>query len=140
MNQINHTTTALVIHGIDDALQAVAASRDLDRPVTLISAPGAAAYAGPLWFKALIEQARAAAPDTKVSGVLDCADDAGHAMAALRAGIEAIVFTGDDGVADKLSAMAEATGAHVQRIRPPCCDPQTVKDKQAAFADFLTTA
>ena len=140
MNQINSTSTALVIHGIDDALQAVAAARSLGRPVTLISAPGAAAYAGPLWFKALIERARAAAPDLTVSGVLDCDDDAGHALAALRAGIEAIVFTGDDAVADKLSAMAEATGAHVQRTRPPCCDPETAKDKQAAYADFLATA
>ena len=140
MNQINCTSTALVIHGIDDALQAVAAARCLDRPVTLISAPGAAAYAGPLWFKALVEQARAAAPDLAVSGVLDCDDDAGHAMAALRAGIEAIVFTGDDAVADKLSAMAATSVAVVHRSRPSCCDPETAKDKQAAFADFLATA
>ena len=139
MNQINCTTTALVVHGIDDALQAVAAARSLGRPATLISAPGAAAYAGPLWFKALIEQAREAAPDLTVIGVLDCADDAGHAMAALRAGIEAIVFTGDDDAADKLAAMAEATGAGVRRTRPPACDPEPAKDKQAAYAEFLAT-
>ena len=140
MNQINCTSAALVVHGIDDALLAVAAARSLDRPVTLISAPGAAAYVGPLWFKALIEQARAATPDLAVSGVLDCADDAGHAMAALRAGIEAIVFSGDDGVADKLAAMAEASDALVRRTRPLCCDPESAKDKQAAYADFLATA
>lgn len=139
MNQINCTSAALVVHGIDDALQAVAAARGIGGPVTLISAPGAAAYAGPLWFKALVEQARVAAPDLTVSGVLDCDDDAGHAMAALRAGVEAIVFTGDDAVADKLSAMAETTGAHVHRSRPSCCDPETAKDKQAAFAQFLAT-
>ena len=138
MNQINLTTAALVVHGIDDALQAVAAARDLDTPLTLISAPGAAAYAGPVWFLALVEQARAASPDLPIAGVLDCADDAGHAMAALRAGVEAIVFTGDDPVAGKLSAIAEASGAVVLRARPSCCDPESAKGKQAAFAAFLS--
>ena len=138
MNQINHTTAAIVVHGIDDALAAAAAARRLGLPLTLISAPGAAAYAGPLWFLALVDQARDAAPEVAVTGILDCADHAGHAMAALRAGAEAIVFTGDAAVADKLSALAQATGATVLRARPPGCDPDAARDKQAAFAEFLT--
>ncbi len=140
MNQINHTTAALVVHGIDDARQAVAAARDRKTTLTLISAPGAAAYAGPVWFLALVEQARAASPGLTISGVLDCADDPGHAMAALRAGAEAIVFTGDDILAKKLAALAEASGAVVLRRRPPCCDPEFAEDRQAAYAAFLSGA
>ena len=140
MNQINHTTAALVVHGIDDALQAVAAARHLDAPLTLISAPGAAAYAGPVWFLALVEQARSAAPEASITGVLDCADDPGHALAAIRAGVEAIVFTGDDTVAEKLSAIAGTSEAIVLRARLPCCDPEAGGDKQAAYADFLSGA
>ena len=140
MNQINHTTAAIVVHGIDDAMAAVAAARRLGTPLTLISAPGAAAYAGPLWFRALVDQARAAAPDVTITGLLDCADHPGHAMAALRAGVEAIVFTGDEAVAGKLSALAEAAGVTMLRARPSCCDPDDAADKQAAYAEFLSTA
>lgn len=138
MNQINSTTAALVVHGTNDACQAAAAARDLNVPLTLISAPGAAAYAGPIWFLTLVEQARAVSPEIPIGGVLDCAEDPGHAMAALRAGVEAIVFTGDDTLADKLATLAQANGAVVLRRRPPCCDPDSAKDKQAAFAAFLS--
>ncbi len=140
MNQINHTAAALVVHGLADALLAVAAARCLDRPLTMISAPGAAAYAGPVWFLALVERARAAAPDASIAGILDCADDPGHALAALRAGAKAIVFTGDDILAKKLAALAEASGAVVLRRRPPCCDPEFAEDRQAAYAAFLSGA
>ncbi len=139
MNQINHTSGAIVVHGIDDALAAAAAARRLATPLTLISAPGAAAYAGPLWFLALVEQARAAAPEVTITGLLDCADHPGHAMAALRAGVEAIVFTGDEAVAGKLSALAAAGEATLLRSRPRCCDPDVGTDKQAAYLDALST-
>ncbi len=138
INHINPKTAALVVHGTEDARQGAAAARDLNAPLTLISAPGAAAYAGPVWFLALVEQARAVSPETPIGGVLDCADDPGHAMAALRAGVEAIVFMGDDTVSDKLATLAEASGAVVLRRRPPCCDPDSARDKQAAFAAFLS--
>ena len=62
----------------------------------------------------------------------------GIGTAALADGL--IVFTGDDTVAEKLSAIAGTGDAMVLRARPPCCDPETAGDKQAAFADFLSGA
>lgn len=137
MNQINHTTAALVVHGVDDVSAAVAAARALDAPLTLISAPGAAAYAGAPWFLALLDQARSMAPDLAVAGILDCAEDPGHAMAALRAGAAVIVFTGEAAVAEKLSALAAESGSAVLRQRPESYDPDGA-DKEAAFRAFLT--
>ena len=139
MNQINHTTAALVVHGIGDVAAAVEAARALDAPLTLISAPGAAAYAGAPWFLALVDQARELAPGLAVTGILDCAEDPGHAMAALRAGAAAIVFTGEAAVAEKLSALAAESGSAVLRERPDSCDPD-VADKQSAFRRFLSAA
>jgi fructose/tagatose bisphosphate aldolase len=138
MNQIKTTTPAIVVHGVGDALAAVAAAREIDAPLTLISAPGAAAYAGPGWFLEIVAQSRAAAPGLAISGVLDCGDHAGHAMAALRAGAEAIVFTGDDGVAGKLSAIARETSAVVHCARPPAFDPGDAPDNQAACREWLS--
>lgn len=141
MNQIKTTTPAIVVHGLGDALAAVAAAQDVGVPLTLISAPGAATYAGPGWFQEIVAQARATAPDLAISGLLDCADHPGHAMAALRAGAEAIVFTGDDRVAEKLSAIARQKGAIVLPARPPAFDPafdpSGASDRQSECRDWL---
>jgi hypothetical protein len=88
------------------------------RAVVLLSAPDAGIYAGAGWFKAVIDTARAAAPTADFSAVLDCGDDAGAAQAALRAGIATIVFSGRPDVAERLAAIAAATGGHVLTARP----------------------
>ncbi len=138
MNQIKATTHAIVVHQVGDAFAAVEAARSLDTPLTLISAPGAAAYAGPVWFREIVAQARAKAPELAVSGMLDCADDAGHALAALRAGVEAIVFTGDAAIVEKLTAIARATGATVHDTRPPAFDPGHRSDRLAVCKAWLS--
>lgn len=73
---------AVIVHGLAHARSALAPGR----PVTLLSAPGAALYAGCLWWRALIEEATAGRPDPSVIDVLDCADASGRALAAIRAG------------------------------------------------------
>ena len=107
-------------------------------PLTLISAPGAGAYAGPVWFLEIVAQARAKAPELAVSGILDCADDSGHALAALRAGVKAIVFTGDAAIVEKLTAIGKATGATVHDTRPPALDPAGGPLREAACRAWLS--
>lgn len=65
-----------------------------------------------------MEAARDAVPAARFSAVLDCGDDPGAAMAAIRAGAEAIVFTGRAGVAERLAAIAAAAGARLMTQRP----------------------
>jgi hypothetical protein len=52
---------AVVVHGLAHAEAALAAA-GLGVAVTLISAEGAAGYAGPSWFRAVIEETRASHP------------------------------------------------------------------------------
>jgi Fructose-bisphosphate aldolase class-II len=92
----------IVIHALEHAETALAAAAALRVPVTLASAPGAAAQAGPAWFKALIEAASSRHPDVTVTAILDCGDEPGAVMAALRAGLRALRFSGDDELRDKL--------------------------------------
>ncbi len=66
----------------------------------------------------MIEAARDAVPAARFSSVLDCGDDPGAAMAAIRAGAEAIVFTGRADVAERLTAIAAATGTRLLIERP----------------------
>jgi hypothetical protein len=79
---------AVIIHSLADARNVLA----LGRPVTLLSAPGAGVYAGANWWKALTDQARPEFPDAVFDNVLDCADSAGAAMAALRVGVNTLIL------------------------------------------------
>jgi fructose/tagatose bisphosphate aldolase len=84
------TRRAIIVHSLEDARTALAAAAELGVPVTLRSAPGAAAYLGAQIFREIIETARAEYPEADTVGVLDCGEDAGFALAALRHGIERV--------------------------------------------------
>jgi len=128
---------AIVIHGLAHAEAALAAAAALGVPVTLMSAPGAASYAGPGWFRAVVEQAHAAHPGVEATALLDCGDRPGHALAALREGVTAIRFSGK--TADKIEDIAAQNGARVVRERPPALDLKEVAgDPLAACRDWLT--
>ena len=81
---------AVIVNGLDDAVAALRAARGA--PVTLLSAPGAALFAGCLWWREVVRQAREAVPVGDVRDVLDCADAGGLAVSALRIGQRAIVL------------------------------------------------
>jgi hypothetical protein len=113
---------AVIVHGLEEAQAALAAAAEAGCGVTLLSAPGAAGYAGFGWWRAMVAAAREAAPDVPVQDVLDCDDLAGIAVEALHAGCRTIVFTGDDAQAGPLGALAAACGARVLRAAPPALD------------------
>jgi hypothetical protein len=109
---------AIVIHGLDHALAAL-------RPgiaVTLLSAPGAGVFAGSGWWRALIDAAMAAYPDIPCNDILDCADAAGAAMAALRQGQRRIILSADCPAFPAVSAAAAACGAEALSVRPAALD------------------
>ena len=76
------------------------------RAVVLASAPGAGSYVGPGWFRELVAAAREAVPEVSCSSLLDCGDDAGASLAALRSEVEGVVFTGRADVARRLGDIA----------------------------------
>lgn len=108
---------AVVIHGLPDARTALRPGR----PVTLLSGPGAASYAGCGWWRALVTRALAeagrSAPD-----VLDCADAAGRAVEALRAGCLRLVLDPDVPAFADVVGRAANLGAIVLPARPPALD------------------
>ncbi len=66
----------------------------------------------------MVDAARAEAPTARFSAIFDCGDDGGAAQAALRGGIERIVFTGRPEVAERLADIAAAGGARLLTARP----------------------
>ncbi len=108
----------LIIHSLAHAIAALSAAAEAGRPVTLASAPDSGIYAGPGWFGALVAAARAAVPAAQCAALIDCGDDAGAAQAAIRAGIEGIIFTGRADVAERLADIAAQAGAELLTARP----------------------
>jgi hypothetical protein len=105
---------AVIVHGLGDAVAALARKE----PVTLLSAPGAALYAGCGWWRALIESARAEYPDVPCIDVLDCADGTGQALAALRIGLTRLVLWPEAPGREAVVAIAEARGGFVLAAAP----------------------
>ena len=82
-NLVDSRPPAITIHSVEHARLALASGR----PVTLISAPAAAVFAGPAWWRALI-----AACGTSQLDLLDCADAPGRALEALALGCFGLVL------------------------------------------------
>ena len=128
----------IIVHSLGHARAAVAAAAALGVPVTLASASGAGGYAGPLWFKALIEAATLDHPGVAVSAVLDCGDEAGTVLGALRAGIKRVRFTGPAPIAERLAAIAAQLDATIESgATEVALDLLDIGDPAAASRAFL---
>jgi fructose/tagatose bisphosphate aldolase len=123
----------IIVHSLDHALAALAAAAALKLPVTLASARGAALQAGPAWFKAVIDEARATHPDVDVIAILDCGDEPGAVMAALRTGLTQLRFSGSETVRGKLAAM----GAEFAASADATLDLLDVREPEAVCRVFL---
>ena len=106
---------AVIIHGLPDARRALARGY----PVTLLSAPGAALYAGGLWWRSLIAAAREEFPDRTWNDVLDCADASGQALAAIRTGVVRLVLWPEAPGWAAIEAMSRRQGGFVLPQAPP---------------------
>lgn len=109
---------SVVVYGLADTRAALG----VGLPVTLLSAPGAALFAGIGFWHALVAQAKAEHPDVTAPDVLDCGDAAGYALAALRLGQRVLVLAeGTQGRA-AVAAIASASGATLLAARPAALD------------------
>jgi len=118
--RLSGTGKAITIHSLRHARAAAAAAAETGKPLLLVSAPAAAAYAGPAWFGAVARQVADEFPDAEITAILDCGDRPGHALAALRHGLKAIRYDGPGHAA--VADIAEQHDASVLRKRPRALD------------------
>ncbi len=116
---IGSAPPVIVVHALAHAVGALRAAARAGRPVILASAPEAGIYAGPGWFRALVEAARGAVPEAQFSAILDCGDEAGAALAAIRTEVECVLFTGRANVARRLADIAHQHGVRLETAGPP---------------------
>ena len=130
-------TRALIVHSLDHARTALAVATEMGVPVTLASAPGAAAYLGPAWFRELTAIAAQEYPQVRLLAILDCGDQAGHVLAALSCGVRSVRFTGRKAIAVKLAEIAEAQGGELITGRLQAFDLLNESDAEAACRTWL---
>ena len=109
---------AVIVHGLAEARAALGPGL----PVTLLSAPGAAMFAGCLWWREVVALARASHRDTPMIDILDCADASGLAMGALRSGVCRLVLWLDAPGWAAVAAVAEGMGGFVLSRAPEALD------------------
>ena len=103
---------AVIVHGLVDVRAALAPGR----PVTLLSAPGAALYAGGLWWRELLAAAEYSGP-----ALLDCGPAPGRAWEALKLGLRGVVLAPCPAW-DQVADYAAAQGALLLPAPPPALD------------------
>jgi hypothetical protein len=109
------TPRQVVIHDLDQARAALEVAAELGVAIELRSAPDAAAYAGVGYLKALGDL-------VGQELLIDCGDDAGLVMAALRTGCRRLAFSGRADLALRLADMAAQQGAEFRHeTTPPAC-------------------
>jgi acyl-CoA reductase-like NAD-dependent aldehyde dehydrogenase len=112
------TDPVIVVHSLAQAGAALNAAAAAGRAIVLASAPEAGIYAGPGWWRELVAMAGAAVPAARFSAVLESGDEPGAALAANRARIAAVVFTGRADLARRLADIAGRHGVRLATDRP----------------------
>jgi len=113
---------AIIVHSLAQALVAAEAAVALGRPLTLRSPAGAGGTLGVGWFAGLSTLLAERHPALDLTLVLDCADEAGTALGALRRGLKAVRVEASSDVRAKLAALAQTHGARLDEDDRPCLD------------------
>ncbi len=107
---------AVIVHGLGMAQLALRTAQTCLCPTILLSGPGAGAYAGVGWWRAMMQQAGADAH------ILDCGEAPGRALEALRAGQMLIVLRADPRIWADIAERAAACGGTLFAQAPPALD------------------
>lgn len=129
---------AIIFHSLAHAVAALAAARETGADICLVTAPGAARYAGPDHLKKIIDLALADHEGSPPDVLIDCGEDAGPAMSALRAGWKVMAFNGEPTVKRKIADMAAQCGASIIERPVEVLDLLDEPDPDAACQRWLT--
>ena len=125
---------AFLARDLDQARTAVTAGAEAGASILILTPEDSAAALGILWGRELAGHLRREFPGIDLMVAFDCGDRAALAHEALRAGAEAVCFTGPEDQARGLAEIAAALGRHVFAARPPALDMAAVPPKRRMAA------
>jgi hypothetical protein len=99
----------VIVRSLEEARRALEAGE-----TRLESFAGAASSAGPGWFQAIVDALEAEFGRGRFEAVLDCGDEPGAALAALRRGVKRIRLGGDAEARRRVADIAAQLGGVVE--------------------------
>jgi hypothetical protein len=99
----------VIVRSLEEARRALQAGE-----TRLESFPGAAASAGPGWFQTIVVALEAEFGAGRFEAVLDCGEEPGAALAALRRGVRRIRLGGDPEARRRVADIAAQLGAVIE--------------------------
>ena len=130
MPDMRHPT--VIIHSAAHVHLVLVAARRLDARPVLLTPPGATAYAGVAYLKAMVDRAPG------LDAILDCGAEAGFAMAAIREGWRDIYLAGDEIILGKIEDMLGQVDGRLRLALPSALDLGSADDPEARLKDWLT--
>ena len=103
---MNQKQPAFIVQSLDQARDALTATRAFSCVPLILSTMGYAAALWPAVFQAMIQALRQEFPDRPFTSAVDCGQAPGHAMAALRCDVEGLVIDGDEDAVERIRDMA----------------------------------
>lgn len=103
----------IIVRTLAEAEAALAAAAEAGRAIVLLSPPGGALSAGAAFYAALAHEAAARHPAARFALRVDCADDTGAALGALRIGIPEISCRASRASKARLAALARRHNARL---------------------------
>ncbi len=127
----------IIFHSLADALAGLAAAEKSGQPIGLITAPGAAGYAGVGWFLEIVAHIECQKKQARIDLILDCGAEPGVALGAIRAGVKMLRLVGQEPVREKITKIAADHGVVLFEPRGPALDLQFSDDAKAACCDWI---
>lgn len=125
---------AFIVDDLDQARAAAAATVELETAILLLTRADSAAALGLHWSQELANRLRREYPQADLLVAFDCGDRAALAHEALRAGAEAICFTGPENETRALAEIAASLGRVLIASRPPAFDMGRISPKRREAA------
>jgi hypothetical protein len=125
---------AFIVDDLEQARAAAAAAVELETAILLLTRADSAAALGLHWSQELANRLRREYPQADLLVAFDCGDRAALAHEALRAGAEAICFTGPENETRALAEIAASLERILIAPRPPALDMGRVSPKRREAA------
>jgi hypothetical protein len=125
---------AFLIDDLEQARAAAAAAVELETAILLLTRADSAAALGLHWSQELANRLRWEYSQADLLVAFDCGDRAALAHEALRAGAEAICFTGPENETRALAEIAASSGRVLIASRPPAFDMGRISPKRREAA------
>jgi hypothetical protein len=125
---------AFIVDDLDQARAAAAAAVELETAILLLTRADSAAALGLHWSQELANRLRREYPQADLLVAFDCGDRAALAHEALRAGGEAICFTGPENETRALAEIAASSGRVLIASRPAAFDMGRISPKRREAA------